>query len=54
MKLKLIQKEIRKKILNISNSSKTSHVGSSLSCVDIILILYKNFINKKNIFILSK
>jgi transketolase len=54
MKLKLIQKEIRKKILNISNSSKTSHVGSSLSCVDIILILYENFINKKNIFILSK
>ena len=25
-----------------------------MSCVDIILILYKNFINKKNIFILSK
>jgi len=54
MELELIQKEIRKKILNISNSSKTSHVGSSLSCVDIILILYKFFISKKNIFILSK
>jgi transketolase len=54
MTLRLIQKEIRKSILRISSSSKTSHVGSALSCVDIILVLYKHFIKKKNIFILSK
>jgi len=54
MTLRLIQKEIRKSILRTSSSSKTSHVGSALSCVDIILVLYKHFIKKKNIFILSK
>lgn len=54
MALKLIQKEIRKSILRVSSSSKTSHVGSALSCVDIIMVLYKYFIKKNNIFILSK
>ena len=54
MVLKLIQKEIRKSILRVSSSSKTSHVGSALSCVDIIMVLYKYFIKKNNIFILSK
>jgi transketolase len=54
MNLKLIQKKIRKEIIKLSYSSKTSHLGSSLSCVDIILVLYKFFIKKKNTFILSK
>lgn len=50
----LILKKIRRKILNLVYSSKASHLGSSLSCVDIIFVLYKFFIKKKNIFILSK
>jgi transketolase len=53
---KKISSDIRKKILNISYKKKTSHVGSNLSIVDILVVLYKNFIkkNNKNQFILSK
>ena len=51
---KEIAKEIRKKILKLSNTAKSSHVGSSLSIVDIVLILYKFFIKKNNTFVLSK
>jgi transketolase len=53
-KLELIAKKIRIRILQLSNSAKSSHVGSSLSIVEILLVLYNFFIKKKNIFILSK
>jgi transketolase len=53
-KINFIAKKIRIRILKLSNSSKSSHVGSSLSIVEILLVLYKFFIKKKNIFILSK
>lgn len=53
-KLEAIAKKIRTRILQLSNSAKSSHIGSSLSIVEILLILYNFFINKKNIFILSK
>jgi transketolase len=49
-----IAKQLRIRILQISNRAKSSHVGSCLSIVDILVVLYKNFINKKNIFVLSK
>jgi transketolase len=51
---KEIAKEIRKKILKLSYTAKSSHVGSSLSIVDILLVLYKFFIKKNNAFVLSK
>jgi len=54
MKSIFILKKIRKNILKLVYSSKASHLGSSFSCVDIIFVLYKFFIKKKNIFILSK
>jgi transketolase len=50
---KNISRDIRKKILKVSNSAKSAHIGSSLSIVDILVVLYKKFL-KKNIFILSK
>ena len=46
-------REVRKKILIISNLAKSSHIGSSLSIVDLLVVLYKYFL-KKDIFILSK
>ena len=49
-----ISKKIRIKILKISNLAKSSHIGSSLSIVEILLVIYKFFIKKKNVFILSK
>ena len=54
MQLKHIAKKIRIRILKLSNSAKSSHIGSSLSIVEILVVLYKFFIQKKNIFILSK
>ena len=51
-----ISKKIRKKILNVSYKAQSAHIGSSLSIVDIITVLYLKIINRniKNIFILSK
>jgi transketolase len=48
-----ISKEIRRKIIELSYKAKSSHLGSSLSIVDILVVLYKDYL-KKNIFILSK
>ena len=50
---RIISRDIRKKILKISNSAKSAHIGSSLSIVDILVVLYKKVL-KKNVFILSK
>ncbi len=56
-----ISKELKKKILDISYKKKIHHIGSCLSCVDILTALYFGFmkINKKKInkndrFIMSK
>lgn len=51
-----LSKKIRKDILYLSNLKKTAHLGSSLSCVDLISYLYEYIISKKNNnkFILSK
>lgn len=51
--IKLIQKELRKKILNISYEKNSGHIGCSLSCIDILIAtLILN--NKKEELILSK
>jgi len=52
--IRVLAKQIRIRILQLSHKAKSSHIGSCLSIVEILVILYKNFINKKNIFILSK
>lgn len=58
--LKTISKQIRKSVLEIANSSKGPHVGSALSCVDILSVLYfsvlrlEPFDANRDIFILSK
>ena len=50
-----ILKKIRIKIVDLIFKSKASHIGSIFSCLDIIFVLYRDFIHKKkNIFILSK
>ena len=60
-KLKKISLELKKKILEISYNKKTHHIGSCLSCIDILTVLYFGFmkINKTKInlndkFIMSK
>lgn len=57
--LEKIAKEIRKTIIHIANSSKSPHVGSSLSCVDILTTLYFKKMKldpwlDRDIFVLSK
>lgn len=54
-----ISKEIRKTIIALANRSKSPHVGSSLSCVDILTVLYFDVLSlapweTRDIFILSK
>ena len=60
-KLENISKELKKKILEISFKKKAHHIGSCLSCIDILTVLYFGFmkIDKNNIknndkFIMSK
>lgn len=43
-----------KRILNVSHKSKEGHIGSSLSILDLLYVLYDKFINKDSYFILSK
>ncbi len=57
--MKHIAHNIRKNILHIANLSKSPHVGSALSCADILTTLYFSVLNLDNydnrdLFILSK
>ncbi len=52
-------KKIRRNILEMANSSKSPHVGSCLSCTDILSVLYFDVLRlnqwaARDIFILSK
>jgi transketolase len=53
---KKIAHRVRRTILNITYKKNASHIASNLSIVDILVVLYKNFVKKKNKnqFILSK
>lgn len=59
MTLKKIAKELRRDIIHIANASKSPHVGSALSCIDILSVLYYKILKlddweNRDIFILSK
>ena len=47
-------KNIRKNILNLTFKAKSSHIGSCLSIVEILVALYFKILNKNDRFILSK
>ncbi len=47
-------KNIRTNILKITYKSKSSHIGSCLSIVEILAVLYKKILKKNDRFILSK
>ncbi len=60
-KLNKISFELKKKIIEISYRKKTHHIGSCLSCIDILTVLYFDFmkiknskINQNDKFIMSK
>ena len=61
MKLPEIAKNIRRNIIKIAHLSKSPHVGSALSCVDILTVLYFSVMKismpiskERDYFILSK
>jgi len=63
MDYKKITDEIRKKLLKMHAKSESSHIGSALSCVDILVVLYFSIMNldakrpkdvNRDKFILSK
>ena len=47
-------KDIRTNILKLTYKAKSSHIGSCLSIVEILAVLYNNILKKKDRFILSK
>ena len=59
MDLQNISKAIRRTVIRLAHSSKSPHVASALSCVDILSVLYFKKLNvdpweNRDIFILSK
>jgi len=51
---KKIAKEIRRKVLDMVYKAQTSHIGSNLSCIDILAVLYFGIMKPEDKFILSK
>ena len=54
MNLSEKSKQIERDILNVSFLSGACHIGSALSCVDILVELYYKILKKEDIFIFSK
>ncbi len=52
--MKDICKKIRKMVLLASYDAKACHIGSSLSCVEILVDLYWKTMKKEDVFIFSK
>ena len=62
-KYDIVSRNIRKNIIRMVNKGKSSHVGSALSCVDLLVCLYSDYLKfkpnnpnweERDIFILSK
>jgi transketolase len=49
-----ITKNIRINILKLTYKAKSSHIGSCLSIVEILAVLYNKILKKNDRFILSK
>ena len=47
-------RQIRKDILNASFEAKACHLGSSLSCVEILVDLFYDTLKEKDVFVFSK
>lgn len=54
LKIEEIAREIRKKVLRMLYESNSAHIGSNLSCIDILAVLYFRILHTKDRFILSK
>ena len=52
--LLIINKTLRKKILRASYEAQAGHIPSAFSILEIVYLLYKDFLNEGDIFVLSK
>jgi transketolase len=43
--LRALSKQMRRRILELSVSSKSGHIGSSMSCVELLACLYRSFLH---------
>ncbi len=53
-KLKQKSKKLRQTILQMIFNAGSGHPGGSFSCLDVLVVLFDQFVNKHNHFILSK
>lgn len=49
----MVNKDLKKRIVEIAYKHKLSHLGSYLSCVDAIEVIFSNYMKPEDIFILS-
>lgn len=49
----MINKDLKRRIIEIAYKNKLSHLGSYLSCIDIIAAIYYNYMEPIDIFVLS-
>ena len=54
MALDKLAKKIRRRILKASFEAKACHIGSALSCVEILIALYFKVMKSEDVFIFSK
>ena len=52
--LQKIKYDCLEKVLKMYKDANAGHIGASLSCLDLLIYLYFNFMNKDDKFILSK
>lgn len=52
--LKQLSKKIRRVVVQMAHNSKSAHVGSALSCIDILTCLFFKIMKPEDRFILSK
>jgi len=48
-----LAKKIRKKVIELSYKAQTAHLGSSLSCVDIISVIFHSYLNITKNYLLN-
>ena len=50
----ILNKKIRKKLIEKGIETRFGHYGSAMSCIDIVTYLYKNILKENDIFIMAK
>ena len=45
---------VRREFLRMHHRAKAGHVGTGLSCIDLLVFLYRRVLSENDVFILSK